>query len=83
MGEKRDDDTSGSPMMKSCAFAIFAAAWTSSSVASDFPKRMFSSMDPVKRTGSWLTIPMCERSHATFNVLISFPSSKIRPSSGS
>jgi hypothetical protein len=80
---KERTHTSGSCIINSWALAILAAFWTSSSVASGFPNRILSSIDPVKRTGSWLTIPICERSQATFKLLISFPSSKIRPSSGS
>jgi hypothetical protein len=49
---KERKNTSGSAMIKSCALAIIAAFCTSSSVASCFPKRIFSSIDPVKRTGS-------------------------------
>ena len=44
--------TSTNSMMKSCALAILAALMISSSVASNFPKRIFSSIVPEKSVGS-------------------------------
>jgi len=44
--------------MKSSAWAVRAAARTSSSEASGLPKRMFSAIEVLKRNGSWVTTPM-------------------------
>lgn len=68
--------TSGSLLMKSWAFASFAALIISSSVMLSFPYRIFSRIVVSKSTGSWPTTPMCERSHWTFNFATSTPSSK-------
>ena len=50
--------------MKLSAFAILAAARTSSSVASSLPKRMLSAIVPVKRCVSCSTMPKLPRSAA-------------------
>ena len=73
---ERENRTWGSSMMKSWALAIFAAARTSSSVASGFPKRMFSSIEPKNSTGSWETMPMFDRSHCRLIERMSTPSKR-------
>ena len=50
--------------MNSWIFAILQARMISSDVASSFPRRTLSSIEIGKRTGSWLTTPIFERSQS-------------------
>uniref|UniRef100_A0A0D3F1T6 Uncharacterized protein n=1 Tax=Oryza barthii TaxID=65489 RepID=A0A0D3F1T6_9ORYZ len=69
--------------MKLCALAALAAAITSSAVASSFPNRMFSRMLVANSAGSWLTSPICARSHFSRSLRMSTPSTITSPADGS
>uniref|UniRef100_A0A0D9YNI8 Secreted protein n=1 Tax=Oryza glumipatula TaxID=40148 RepID=A0A0D9YNI8_9ORYZ len=69
--------------MKLCALAALAAATTSSAVASSFPNRMFSRMLVANSAGSWLTSPICARSHFSRSLRMSTPSTITSPADGS
>nr|CAB3446859.1 unnamed protein product [Digitaria exilis] len=69
--------------MKSWALAALAAAMTSSSVASSLPNSMFSRIVVANSTGSWLTSPICARSHLSRSRRMSTPSSITSPADGS
>uniref|UniRef100_A0A0E0NB08 Uncharacterized protein n=1 Tax=Oryza rufipogon TaxID=4529 RepID=A0A0E0NB08_ORYRU len=73
----------GSWEMKLCALAALAAATTSSAVASSFPNRMFSLMLVANSAGSWLTSPICARSHFSRSLRMSTPSTITSPADGS
>uniref|UniRef100_A0A0E0G344 Uncharacterized protein n=1 Tax=Oryza nivara TaxID=4536 RepID=A0A0E0G344_ORYNI len=73
----------GSWEMKLCALAALAAATTSSAVASSFPNRMFSLMLVANSAGSWLTSPICARSHFSRSRRMSTPSTVTSPANGS
>ena len=63
-----------------CAFASFAAAITSSSVASNLPYLMFSITVPVNRWVSWRTIPSDFLKSSFLILVILIPSYLILPS---
>uniref|UniRef100_A0A0E0JWL9 Uncharacterized protein n=1 Tax=Oryza punctata TaxID=4537 RepID=A0A0E0JWL9_ORYPU len=73
----------GSWEMKLWAFAALAAATTSSAVASSLPNRMFSRMLVANSAGSWLTSPICARSHLSRSRRMSTPSTITSPADGS
>ena len=62
--------------MKSWAFAIFVALSMSSCVTPSLPYLMFSAIVVAKRTGSWLTTPICSRNHFKFRERTSWPSTE-------
>jgi len=70
-------NTSGSWQIKSCALALFAASSISSCVASSRPLRMFCAIVVANKTGSWLTTPICCRSHFILYFRMSIPSMRI------
>ena len=70
-------------VMNVCAFAIRAAASTSSSDAPGLPYAMFSLTVPMNSTGSWPTRPSRERSQRRLSSLTSTPSSITLPDDGS
>mmetsp|Transcript_30535 Transcript_30535/g.52253 ORF Transcript_30535/g.52253 Transcript_30535/m.52253 type:complete len:174 (+) Transcript_30535:301-822(+) len=65
------------------AFAIAAAASTSSCVAPSRPRPMFHPIEPANSTGSCDTSPICERSHERRSERTSAPSSRTQPESTS
>uniref|UniRef100_A0A0E0G315 Uncharacterized protein n=1 Tax=Oryza nivara TaxID=4536 RepID=A0A0E0G315_ORYNI len=69
--------------MKLWALAALAAATTSSAGASSFPNRMFSLMLVANSAGSWLTSPICARSHFSRSLRMSTPSTVTSPADGS
>ena len=71
---------SGSSSMNWCAFAIFAAAITSASVASGFPIKILLKMESLNKTDSCVTIPKRCRYSWTFKFFTFSPSIKISPS---
>ena len=58
--------TCGKLTMKSWALASLAAASTSPWLTPSWPRQMLSRILRLKRTGSWLTTPICCRSQDTF-----------------
>ncbi len=75
---------SGSAVMNLWAFAtLLAASISVSGTTSSLPYEMFSLMVVLKSIGSWLTNPICCLNHRTWNCLMSIPSIKICPLSGS
>lgn len=64
---------------KFVGIGIFAAAITSSLVASGFPYRIFSKIVPANRYTSCCTIPMWSRRLFNVTLRTSFPSTRIHP----
>jgi hypothetical protein len=59
--------TCGSCAIKFSAFALRQAAIISPLVTFSFPNRIFSSMEQLKRIGSWLTTPIRFRRYSMLN----------------
>eukprot|EP00756_Hemistasia_phaeocysticola_P039519 Hpha_TRINITY_DN16820_c4_g1::TRINITY_DN16820_c4_g1_i3::g.151453::m.151453 len=75
--------TAGSPfphfLTKSSRFASVKAANTSASVASGFPARTLSRIEPLNSTGSWVTTPTCSLHQSMSSSWRGIPSTRTDP----